>query len=199
MFKSIKIFALFTLLFIGQISYAQTNKEQAYAKAKEAIKLEDEEGKYDEAIQLLKEAEALDPENINYPYEIAYAYSGKKEYKKASDILEKLLDRKDVNGRIYQALGNAYDFQGKGDKAISTYEKGLKKFPNSGELYLESGNMDLVKKDYNKALNYYEKGIEMDPKFPSNYYWASKIYCSSEDEVWGMIYGEIFMNLERNS
>jgi len=48
-------------------------------------------------------------------------------------------------------------------------------------------------------LSFYEKGIEVDPKFSSNYYRAALIYCSSTEEVWGMIYGEIFMNLERNS
>lgn len=39
----------------------------------------------------------------------------------------------------------------------------------------------------------------MDPRFPSNYYWASRIYCNSTEEVWGIIYGEIFLNMERNS
>ena len=195
----IKLVGLFALLIIGQITFGQTNKETALQKAKEAVKLEDEEGKYDEAIKLFDEAQKLDPENISYPYEMAYAYNGKKEYKKASDILEKLLNHKSVHALVYQSLGNAYDYQGKADKAMETYEKGVKKFPNSGELYLEMGNMKLGKQEYDKALPFYEKGIEVDPKFPSNYYWASKIYCSSTEEVWGMIYGEIFINLERNS
>jgi tetratricopeptide (TPR) repeat protein len=59
--------------------------------------------------------------------------------------------------------------------------------------------MELMQEKYETALSYYEKGIEVAPDFPSNYYWAAKIYCSSTEEVWGMIYGEIFMNLERNS
>lgn len=46
---------------------------------------------------------------------------------------------------------------------------------------------------------FYELGIEAEPKFPSNYYRAARIYCNSDEEVWGMIYGEIFMNLERNT
>jgi tetratricopeptide (TPR) repeat protein len=197
--KSIKIFGVLVLFIFAETCFGQSNKDQAKAKAQEAIKLEDEQGKFDEAIKLFEEAAKLDPENINYPYEIAYAYSGKQEYKKASDVLETLLQHKDVSGRIYQALGNAYDYQGKGDKAMETYKKGLEKFPNAGELYLELGNLKLADKDYNNALPYYEKGIEKDPKFPSNYYWASKIFLGSSEEVWGMIYGEIFMNLERNS
>src|SRR5690348_17204330 len=111
--KAFTFLGFLILVFIGQVSTAQTNKEQAIAKAREAIKLEDEQGKYDEAIKLFEEAQALDPDNITYPYEIAYSYTAKKEYKKAADILEKLLNHKDVYGRVYQALGNAYDYQGK--------------------------------------------------------------------------------------
>lgn len=189
---------LMGLGFMSLKTYGQTNKT-AIEKAQAAIQLMDDEQKYDEAIILLEEAQKLDPASIVYPYEISYAYSAKKEYKKAADILEKLLAHKDVYAQIYQALGNAYDYQGQPDKAIKTYENGLQKFPNAGNLYLELGNMQLNKEDYKKALGYFEKGIEKDPAFPSNYYWAAKIYCSSDEEVWGMIYGEIFMNLESNS
>jgi len=195
----IKILGLVIVLIFVQTSYGQTNKELALSKAKEALKLEDEEGKYDEAIKLFEEAQKLDPDNINYPFELAYAHTAKKDYKKASDILEKLTSHKDVTGLVYQALGNAYDYQGKTSKAIDTYEKGIKLFPNSGELYLELGNMQIAKKEYAKALTYYEKGIEVNPEFPSNYYWASKIFLNSDEEVWGMIYGELFINLERNN
>ncbi|MCO5269433.1 MAG: tetratricopeptide repeat protein [Brumimicrobium sp.] len=156
-------------------------------------------GQLDKSIKLLEEAQKLDPDDINYPYELAYAYYVKKDYKKATKYLEGILNHKDINDRVYQLLGNSYDNLGKSDKAIETYKAGLKQFPNSGNLYLEMGVMQMGKKDYYKALDYYEKGIEVEPKFSSNYYWASKIYCSSTEEVWGMIYGEIFMNLERNS
>jgi hypothetical protein len=56
-----------------------------------------------------------------------------------------------------------------------------------------------MKNDYNAAISFYEKGIEVDPGYPSNYYRAAKIFCHTDEQVWGMIYGEIFMNLERNS
>jgi tetratricopeptide (TPR) repeat protein len=193
-----KLAGFLLLLAVAPFGYGQDNKEAALAKTKQAIKLEDEEGKYDEAIKLLKEAQQLNPEDITYPYELSYAYSAKKEYKAAAEILEKLVNHKDVYGRIYQALGNAYDYQGMPGKAIETYKKGLEKFPGSGELYLELGNMDMMKKDYDKAIVYYENGIKADPKFPSNYYWAATLYCQSKEPVWGMLYGEIFMNLERS-
>lgn len=177
---------------------AQTNQEKAVDKAREGIRLIDN-GDVDAGIPLLKEAQKLDPENINYPYELGYAYYAKADYKQASKYLEETVKHKDVSDRVFQLLGNSYDNLGKSDKAIETYEQGLKLFPNSGKLYLELGIIQMMKKEYGKALSYFEKGIELDPGFSSNYYWAAKLYCSSDEEVWGMIYGELFMNLERNS
>lgn len=190
--------ALTAVAFCTQISLAQNNQDLAKQKGKEAIKLEDE-GKFDEALKLLDEAQKLDPDNIAYPYEATYAYYSQKKYDKVITVLEKLKDRPDTFDRLYQLLGNSYDMVQKQDKAIAVYEEGLKKFPNSGCLYLERGVIPLVKKEYNEALKFFEKGIDAEPGFPSNYFWAAKLYCGSENEMWGMIYGEIFMNLERNS
>jgi tetratricopeptide (TPR) repeat protein len=197
--KTIKTIAVLLLMTVGQISFGQsTNEEKAYSKGMEAIKLMDN-GEIDKSIKLLEEAKKLDPQNIDYPYEIAYAQYLNKDYKASAKTLETLTKHSNVNDRIYQLLGNSYSMNGQPKKAIETYENGLNKFPNSGKLYLERGNMEMFVKEYVKALSFFEKGIEVDPKFPSNYFWATKIYCSSTEEVWGMIYGEIFMNLERNS
>ncbi len=196
--RKIKIFGLLILFAFTNIAYGQTDKEKALSKGMEAIKLMDS-GKIKESIKLLKEAEKLDPEKFDYPYELAYAHYIDKDYKGAIRILEKNKNHKNVNERLFQLLGNSYDIIGETDKAFAAYNEGLEKFPNSGMIYLEKGNVYWGKEEYNKALSFYEKGIELDPTFPSNYYRATLIYCSSTEEVWGMIYGEIFMNLERNS
>lgn len=199
MTRIIKTVAVLLLLTTGPILFGQTtNEEKAYAKGMEAIKLMDN-GEFDKSLILLEEAKKLDPKTIDYPYEIAYLQYLKKDFKNSIKTLESLTKHSDVNDKVYQLLGNSYSMNEQREKAIETYEKGLKKFPSSGNLYLERGNMEMFIKEYGKALGFYEKGIELDPKFPSNYYWAAKIYCSSTEEVWGLIYGEIFMNLERNS
>lgn len=191
---------LFLLVFMntGLVSIAQDNKEIAHEKGMEAIKLM-EEGEIDKSLKLLKEAADLDPDNINYPYETAIAHYMDKDYKKSIKITKGLLDHKDINPLVYQILGNSYSLSGDKEKAISTYESGLEKFPDSGRLFVERGNIDLNAEEYVSALSFYEKGIHAEPGYPSNYYWASKIYLNSTEQVWGMIYGELFINLERNS
>jgi tetratricopeptide (TPR) repeat protein len=174
------------------------NQKKAEELGAQAIKLMDA-GNISEAIELLEKSKKLDPGSIFYPYEIAYAHYLNKDYKKAVDILKELTKKPQCTDRIYQMLGNACDMDGDREKAIKVYDLGLQKFPESGILHLERGNMEYVKENDQGALEYYEKGIQVDPKFPSNYYWASKLYLSSTEKVWGMLYGEIFMNLERGS
>ena len=181
-------------------SLAQTEEDKATAKSKarEAIKLMDE-GMYDESIALLKEGEALDPTSYLYPYEIALAHVFKKEYKKALKILEKTKTYEGANSQIYQLIGNCYSYLEQPEKAIKEYEAGIELFPDAGNLHLEKGNIYLIQEDYNEALLNYERGINAEPSFASNYYWAARIMMSSSDKLSGVIYGEIFMNLERTT
>jgi tetratricopeptide (TPR) repeat protein len=197
-----KKYRLFTITFALTLHslalLAQGPKQDAVQKCKDAIKLEDD-GKFDAALKLLTEAQKLDANNINIPYEIAYCYYAGQEYQKVVDVLDKLKDRPDSFDRLYQLLGNSYDNLKLSNKAVTTYDEGLKRFPNSGCLYLEKGVIPLDEKNYTQALAYFEKGIEVEPMFASNYYWAAKLYCNSDAPMWGLLYGELFMNIERNT
>lgn len=193
-----KFTSLVCALVLMNISFGQNNRQIAQEKADLAVKMMDD-GQIDESIKLLEECRKLDPQNISYTYEIAYAYYQKKEYKAANKQLKKVVSHKDATSAYYQLLGNSLDMMGEPNEALKTYKKGLEKFPNSGNLYLETGNIYLLNKQYNEALQNYEMGISVNPSFRSNYYRASMVYLGSSEEVWGMIYGEIFMNMELSS
>ncbi|SHM11124.1 lipopolysaccharide assembly protein LapB [Chitinophaga sp. CF418] len=175
-----------------------TDKEKALAKKNEAIELMDD-GKLAESITLLEEARKLDPAEPEIVYEMALARYQQKNFDEAMKLLKDLVKRKQASGRVYAMMGNALDEMGKPEKAIDTYDEGIKKFPEEGNLYLERGVMELRRNDHNAALGFFEKGIQAAPMYPSNYYRAAKIFLDSDQEVWGMIYGEIFMNIERGS
>jgi tetratricopeptide (TPR) repeat protein len=196
-----KIFTvLFAITVAISISFGQSKseKEKAFQIGMKAIKLMDE-GDFDKAIELLKEAEKLDPERIDYPYEIAYALYSQKKYKKAIKQLKKNINHQNVTDQHFQLLGNCYDILNKPDEALKIYKQGLEKFPNSGKLYLEQGIVESFRENYDDAIEYWEKGVEVDPDFSSNYYWLGKIFSFSEERVWAVLYGEVFVNLERNT
>ena len=158
-----------------------------------------DEGQIDASIALLREGEQLDPKNYLFPYEIAYAHFLKQEYKKAIKILNKIKKYKPTSSQVFQMSGNCYSYLGEPDKAIKEYNSGLKHFPNAGNLYLERGNIYLHQEIYDEVVKDYRKGIEVDPEFSSNYFRLAKLFLDSNDKLSGIIYGEIFMNLERSS
>lgn len=193
-----KIFTIIIFCFLAAFASGQEQLSEAQKKFLDGIKLVDE-GNYEEGIKLFKEAQKLDPASSAPQYEIAQAYVRMKEYGTAIEILEKIKNKPDAEDIYYSCLGSCYDMDGDRDKAFEVYKAGLKKFPKSGRIYLELGVVKLDEKKYDKALKYFEKGIEVAPAHPSNYYWASILWADTKDRIWALIYGEIFLNLEKNS
>lgn len=191
-----------TTLFLATLSIFQlTNAQKKTFKCKEvhdAIKLIDAE-KYDEGISILKDCQRIDPKDYTYPYEIALAYIKKKDYSLAISELNKAKNYSNIDDYYYALLGSAYDLSNNPEEAINVYNEGLKKFPASGKLYLEKGVVLEFEGKVNEALETYEKGIKAEPSYPSNYYRVSQIYLNSNDLLSGLIYGEIFVNLERTT
>lgn len=185
-------------IFFATTSSAQNKKAMAAEISENAMKML-EEGKIDEAIVQLTKAAKLDPSDYHYPYEIGYAYQLKNDYPKALEQLKKVVKFRDADDLCYQFLGNLHDQAGDTAKALAAYKAGLKKFPNSGRLYMELGNVYFTHNDYEKAVYYYETGIDKDPTFSSNYFRAAIIFLDGTEKVWGMLYGELFVNLERNT
>lgn len=158
-----------------------------------------DKGELVEAENTIKKAISEGIDTLPIHYELAWIYYIEKDYKNAIKTLEPLCDRKDVTPDIYQLLGNAYDEKGQFNNAITIYDKGLKKFPGAGCLYLEKGNISYKSNRYEDAFFYYEKGIEIEPEYASNYYRASLLFFASTEMVWGAMYGELFMDLEKHS
>lgn len=194
-----KPFIISFLLLYGINFYGfSQDTESAEEKLKRAIELM-ESGKIQESINVLKQAKKLDPKNSVYDYETAYAYYISKNYAKAAKTLKPVLNKPDAKDLYYQLYGNSLDLQGKRKEAINAYTDGLKKFPNSGRLFLEISVILINEKNLADALTLLEAGIKAEPTYSSNYYWLTKIFLNTDFEVWGMLYGEVFMNIERTS
>lgn len=188
------IFSLLVLVVNLNVCFAQ----KADSILNRAVYLIDK-GEFVEAENVIKQSIAQGVDTLPLHYELAWIYYITKDYDNSIKVLEPLCDRADVTSDVYQLLGNAYDEKGLFNTAITSYNKGLKKFPNAGCLYLEKGNISYKSNRYEDAFFYYEKGIEMEPEYASNYYRASLLFFASTEMVWGAMYGELFMNLEKHS
>jgi tetratricopeptide (TPR) repeat protein len=114
-------------------------------------------------------------------------------------VAKPFAERKDADIQSYQILGMVYKAIEERKDCEKMYRNAIKKFPNSGVLYNEFGEMLWSKKDFKDAIQQWEKGIQTDPGHSGNYYNASKYYYFTTDKVWGLVYGEIFVNLESYS
>jgi tetratricopeptide (TPR) repeat protein len=155
-----------------------------------------DEGDLDGARQMLRDGAKRFPENSTFVYEQCYILAAEKKYDECRKLLLTIIDAPDADGTYPQLLGNMLDYLGEPEAAIETYEKGLKRFPDSGPLYLERGIMSAMKENIGEAMGFWEEGIRRDPSFSSNYFHVSRIWMQTESPGWGLIYGEIFLNLE---
>ena len=197
---------LIFLMTIGMKSQSDKNLAIAFEWGVKGIEFLNK-GKFDSAITAFDQAILIDAKSISYPYEKSLAYYQKKDYKTASAILDSLLSHPEANDQIYQLLGNSYDNLGMDKKSAETYKKGLEKFPNSGRIHMELGLLEQKKNTTIKSLSgkspalilgYWEKGVDVDPAFAYNYYYLSQFYCTTVEKIWGLIYGEVFMNIADN-
>lgn len=191
---SIIFFALHNITF----SQPDTIKKEAERIALQGVEKCDE-GLYDEAIKLFDKALLLDSGNIVYIYEKGFAYYLKKDYQTCIDIIEPLLNEDNSTDQFDQLVGNSYDYLGQDEKALQVYNEGIEKFPNSGKLFLERGNFYYQNGNKWNAVDEWEQGIEVDPYFPSNYFNLTLFFSETEEEIWALLYGEIFINLEKNT
>ncbi|RYY83958.1 MAG: hypothetical protein EOO15_20365 [Chitinophagaceae bacterium] len=152
-------------------------------------------GDFDNAVLVLTRAVQADKTNLELQKELAMTLYLKRDYNKALDIVNMMLDHPEVDVPSYQIAGNVYKALERAKDADKLYRSALRKFPKSGPLYSEYGELLWAKKDFN-AIDQWEKGIKNDPAFAGNYYNAALYYYYTKDKTWALVYGEIFVNME---
>jgi Tfp pilus assembly protein PilF len=186
--------SLLFLFFICALSF-NSNAQDDPKKLHETGKTFMQSGDFDNAVVVLTRALQLDKNNLEIQKDIVLSYYFKRDYKKALDLVEDMINRSDADVMTFQIAGNVYKALEEVKDCEKMYKKGLKKFPKSGPLYSEYGELLWAAKDYS-AINQWEKGIEVDPAYSGNYYNAAVFYFYAKDKVWSLIYGEIFVNME---
>lgn len=192
-----RIRSIFLIIILAGCSFgmasAQTNSSELYSTALSFMR----SGDYANAILVLNRAVELSPENAEYRKQLAYSYYLNNNLSQAETTIKQVLNSDAADVQTYQIAGDIYVAENDPKTAEKNYKKGLRKFPDAGELYNELGIIYYNDARYTDALQTWLNGIKVDPVYASNYYNAAKIYYSSKDKVWTVIYGEVFINLER--
>jgi tetratricopeptide (TPR) repeat protein len=170
-------------------------QENAGATAKAFIR----KGDYTNAIVVLNRAIESDKNNVELKKDLAFAYYLQRDFTKAIATIRPLIESKDTDEQSFQIAGMIYNGIEDRKESERIYKSGLKKFPSSGALYNEYGELLWGNSSFPEAIRQWLKGIQSDPNYSGNYYNAAKYYYLSADKIWGLIYGEIFVNLESYS
>ena len=187
--KNYFLFLFFSVFSLA--SSAQDDPEKLYQTARSFMMQAD----WDNAILVLNRALQLDNKNLEYNKDLIQCFYYKRDFEKAISGVKAIINRDDADVMTFQIAGNVYKAIEEPKECEKIYKAGLKKFPRSGPLYSEYGELLWAKKDYS-AIDLWEKGIEVDPAYSGNYYNAATFYFYSQDKVWCLIYGEIFVNME---
>jgi tetratricopeptide (TPR) repeat protein len=186
-----KYIFLFATLCLSIASFAQDDVKTMHETAKTYMR----SGDFDNAIIVLTRALAKDKNSLEMQKDLVMCYYLKRDYTKALEGAETLIDRADADVVTYQIAGNVYKALEEVKDCEKMYKKALKKFPKSGPLLSEYGELLWAAQDFN-CIQQWEKGIEVDPNYSGNYYNAAVFYYYAMDKVWSLIYGEIFVNME---
>lgn len=180
-----------TLPALGQGSYVDFYRN----KAKEKM----DQGNYAEAINDLYKVQEKLPNDPKTLYDIANCYYRMKNYNIAIEKGKAIINRFPNYIDAYRIVGNSYDISGNYEEGVNTLIEGIEKNPYEGELYLDLGIIEMLRHNYAVALKYWEQGIKAEPYLADNYYWATTIYAKSNQKIWALLYGEHFLNIEKNS
>jgi tetratricopeptide (TPR) repeat protein len=154
------------------------------------------QGDFENATLVLNKALQQDPDNLDLLKDQAFIAYLKRDFAGAIETGKKISSRQDADVQCFQILGLAYKAIAEFKESDKMYKEALKKFPKSGVLYSEYGDLLASNDNESAAVKQWEKGIEADPNHSGNYYYAAKYYAKKGNIIWGLLYSEIFVNIE---
>jgi tetratricopeptide (TPR) repeat protein len=152
---------------------------------------------YSNAILVLKQAAEKDPKDVNILNDLGLAYFMAGQYKQGYDLLRPVAESSLADDRTFQITAMLLRGGRNIKEADQVYKVGLKEFPKSGPLLADYGEfLQSIDPSTPAALNVWERGISGDPAYPANYFFAAKAYAAKDQNIWAIVYGEIFCNME---
>jgi tetratricopeptide (TPR) repeat protein len=156
-------------------------------------------GNYTKAIITFKQALLLDPGKTSVLKKLGRAQYLSGNYDDAVQTINSIGGIPGADDECYQLQAACFEAQKHYKQASAVLQAGMVKYPYSGLLYHERGHLYYLQREHEDALAAWLDGIAKDPGYPLNYYEASLVYLGTNKVVWGLLYGEIFLNMEHDT
>ena len=189
-----KTFLLFSVLVTAHVLFAQTaDSLQAAARSQMLA------GDFEKSYQTLELALQQKPNDFALLKDEAYVCYLKRDFTNGLRIGRIIIQSPQADEQSYQLLGLVYKALNENEEGVKLYKAAVDKFPTSGALYADYGDFLRMSGKSKDAIGTWEKGIQQDVNSFNNYYYASKYYAETGNLLWGLLYGEIFVNQESHT
>ena len=123
------------------------------------------QNKYDEAINVYKNAIKYDSENYQLYYSLGIVRTELRDFDEALNCYKKAIEIKDDLFEAYFSLGQIYLLKGELKDAEENFKKSALDPDIAGKAYYQLAKTYILNNDEIKAVNYIEYAIEIDPGY----------------------------------
>jgi tetratricopeptide (TPR) repeat protein len=167
----VRFYILYILVFAATICTAQRVSNSAdaclyYNNAQMYIKQKD----YKNAIIEMREAVALDKQNVMLNRDYAYAFYRNKQYGPAVVILEETMKLPAADESVFALACDIHSIKNDYKSATICIDNGIKKFPLSAQLLCTKAAFLYSYKEDVKAIDLWQTAIDIQPNYTESYY-----------------------------
>ncbi|MGC4102145.1 tetratricopeptide repeat protein [Ferruginibacter sp.] len=192
-----KIISLLLIISLG-IANANAQTPEVQDLVAKGVKLHDS-GDFNGAIELYKQALAIDEKSPLVNYELSSSYFSLKNYEKAIEYADHVIDYgKDYVKDAYILKGSAEDLAGRSEDAVQTYKKAIKKFPDSYLLHYNLALTSYNNRDNKTAEESLQKALLIRPTHGSSHLLLGYVMQAQGSRVKSLLALYNFLLLEPN-
>ena len=196
-YTTLKKFSIILVLFLFTLNlFGQTKIDSL---VQQGVSFHDE-GQYDKAIEIYKQALAIDPNSALANYEISFSYMAAGNYENSIIHSDKVISlNKDYVLQAYLTKGSSLDYLGRTKESVKLFEKGLRKFGDNYLLYYNLGYDYYRIKDYEKAEEAFVKAIKINPAHSSSHFILARLMADQNKNIQSLLCLNYFLLLEPNT
>lgn len=162
-------------------SLAKINPEDTKVYYSTILRMYDEAGMNDKAIEAAKKLIELDPKSEINVYNLGIMYMKLERYDEAIDTFGKVLDIRPDYAYAYYNIGFCYSKQKKHKESIEAFEKFVGLSPDSADGWFNIGVGYMLIKKFSKAIQPLQKSIELRSNYSLAYYNLAITYLNLKD------------------